>query len=194
MGSGMESDELPPELGAAPDELGPTFEPSEPAGAAAAPIELGDALAGGPNWSANRIGSLLEAKGALLHGALAKDKSSTEWLYTKADLAAIAPALARIMNRYPATRAAAAGGDELAVAMGFAGYGARSWSERRAAIALERFDQAAAEAGSDFGAPIEAVPAPAPAPMQTAADYAAAAPEPDWPSETEPPPITGRTR
>jgi hypothetical protein len=75
MGSGMESDELPPELGAAPDELGPTFEPSEPAGAAAAPIELGDALAGGPNWSANRIGSLLEAKGALLHGALAKDRA-----------------------------------------------------------------------------------------------------------------------
>jgi hypothetical protein len=199
----MEPDETPitvlAGLRPADDELGPAFEPAADAGAELAPdFELGDAMAGGPNWTAPRIKSLLQAKGALVHGVLAVDKSSQEWLYTAADLDAIAPALARIMNRYPATRAAAAGGDELAVAVGFAGYAARSYSERRAAIAL----QAAGELAPAFApeAPAQA-PAPAPTPMQTADDFAGAGRtyaetlvEPEWPGEGEPPPITGRTR
>lgn len=121
-----------------PDDLigdaGPEFDPAaEPASSPLAGALDG---AGGEDWKEARVRGLLNAKGELVHGVLAVDKSSTEWRYTAADLDVIAPALTRILNRYDATRAAAAAGDELVVAVGFAGYAARSYGERRLALQL----------------------------------------------------------
>lgn len=136
---------------------GPEFDPAaDPAPAA----PIADALAGGPSWTETRVRALLTAKGELVHGVLAVDKTSTEWCYTQGDLEAIAPSLTRILNRYDATRAAAASGDELVVAIGFAGYAARSYSERRAALALARYlEENPAEPGPE--------PTPAHEPLAT---------------------------
>lgn len=86
-------------------------------------------------WDERRVRALLTAKGAVLHGLVAVDKGSTEWSYTEADLAAIAPPLTAILNRYEPTRAAAHAGDELALVVGLAGYAGRSIRERREALA-----------------------------------------------------------
>lgn len=142
-------------------DAGPPFDPSgeQPP----PPVQLDpDALAGGDRWSAQRVRALLEGKGELLHQAVAVDPDSTEWRYTAADLRTIAPPLARILNRYDVTRAAAAGGDELAVAVGFAGYGMRSWSERRAALRLLAEDEPEPPYVSPAAAPAPADPEPAP--------------------------------
>jgi hypothetical protein len=87
-----------------------------------------------PEWQEGQVRLLLTAKGSALHAVLAVDSESEEWAYTEADLEAIAPPLTNILNRYEPTRAAAGAGDELAVAIGFGGYAARSWRERMAAI------------------------------------------------------------
>jgi hypothetical protein len=79
------------------------------------------------------VRQILAAKGLLLHHLVAIEKESTEWVYTERDLAAIAPPLTAILNRYDVTRAGAAAGDELALAIGFLGYGSRSIRERRGA-------------------------------------------------------------
>jgi hypothetical protein len=55
-------------------------------------------------------------------------------IYTRDELRAIAPPLTRILNRYDATRAAAATGDELALLIGLTGYVGRSIEERRRAL------------------------------------------------------------
>lgn len=103
------------------------FEAPEPGGAdlhAPPPAELG--------WEEDSVRSILTAKGAAIH-ALA-GVAEEDWLYTEADLAAIAPPLTRILNRYPVTQAAAGAGDELAVVIAFGGYGMRSWAERKAML------------------------------------------------------------
>lgn len=93
-------------------------------------------------------------------------KGDDDWLYTQAELRAIAPPLARILNRYPVTAAAAGSGDELAVLIGFGGYAMRSIQVRREAIAAER-----AEAGDvepELGAPVFSTEPPAATPMMSA--------------------------
>ena len=116
-------------------------EPFDPRGAAAEPVEpeleaAPPALI--PEWSADVVRGLLEAQGNLAHTLVAVDKESDEWLYTRADLAAIAPPLTRILNRYDATRAAAGAGDEAAVVLGLSGYVLRSYSTRRASLGRQR--------------------------------------------------------
>lgn len=158
-------------------DAGPDFDPAA-AKAEPPPIDLSAAGAGGASWQESRVRALLTAKGELVHGLAAVDPDSTEWRYTQADLAAIAPALTRILNRYDATRAAAAGGDEIQLGVGFLGYGMRSWSERRRDLA-----QLAAEQGYDDD--------------DQAGDVAAAAAEPepepqagaDFPQAGDLPPI-----
>lgn len=126
---------------------GPVFDPDAADDAPELP-GADDALAGGDLWKEPRVRGLLTAKGELLHGALAVGKGeSNEWRYTDADLRAIAPPLTRILNRYEPTRAAAAAGDELTVAVGFAGYAVRSWSERMAWLRLLRAEQPEPEPG-----------------------------------------------
>lgn len=87
-------------------------------------------------WDAAVVESCLTAKGQLLHTAIGK--AEADWIYTRDELRAIAPPLTRILNRYDATRAAAATGDEIALVLGLTGYVGRSVQERRAVMAAER--------------------------------------------------------
>lgn len=91
------------------------------------------ALPGLEGWEQDAIEGVLTGQGALLHAIAGVGEQ--DWLYTEADLAAIAPPLTRILNRYPATRAAAGTGDELALMFGLGAYTTRSWAERRAVLA-----------------------------------------------------------
>lgn len=84
-------------------------------------------------WHEETVRSLLEAQGSVLHGVAGKGE--TDWVYTRDELRAIAGPLTRILNRYPATQAAAGSGDEIAVILGMGGYTMRSIRERKAALA-----------------------------------------------------------
>lgn len=86
-----------------------------------------------PEWEEETVRSILNAQGGALH-ALA-GVSEDDWVYTQTELAAIAPPLTRILNRYDATRAAAGTGDELALLIGMSGYVGRSIAERRRVLA-----------------------------------------------------------
>lgn len=134
-------------------------------------------------WDERRVRVLLGAKGAALHALVAVEKESTEWVYTQRDLEAIAPPLTAILNRYDATRAAAAAGDELAVAIGFFGYAGRSWRERQ---------QALARLAAQEPVPVTGVAAPREDAAQAAEFYAAQGGIPD--PDEEPAPIGGRRR
>src|SRR6185312_15437551 len=84
---------------------------------------------------------VLSAKGELLHSLMAVgrklDVETDEWRYMDEDLNTIAPPLARIISRFPAAATAvAAGGDPIAVGLGFIQYGTRSVAEAQYARAV----------------------------------------------------------
>jgi hypothetical protein len=114
---------------------GPDFEPGNEREGFEAP-EPGSSLhalpSPEPGWEEDTVRSILTAKGGAIHAVAGV--AEEDWLYTEADLAAIAPPLTRILNRYPVTQAAAGTGDELAVVIGLSGYTMRSWAERKAEI------------------------------------------------------------
>jgi hypothetical protein len=87
-------------------------------------------------WELDTIRSLLEAAGSSLHGVAGK--AEHDWEFTRTELAAISKPLTRILNRYDATRVAAATGDEIALILGLLGYTMRSLQERKAAIAAQQ--------------------------------------------------------
>lgn len=133
-------------------------------------------------WDERRIRQLLTAQGAALHMLVAVDKASDEWVHTQADLEAIAPPLTAILNRYPATQAAAAAGDELALVVGLGGYVARSYRQRMRDLA--------ALAEGEVDVPVSGVAAdPLTAEQQAEWDAAAGVRIPD--PDTEPAPIGG---
>ena len=104
------------------------------------------------------IRSALQAQGALLHGAVAVDKASDEWVWLQAELDAIAPPLTRICNRYPAAaRVVAMVGDPAAVVVTTGGYARRSLAERAAAKARLEME-AEAEAAASPTPPFEFTP------------------------------------
>jgi len=110
---------------------GPAFDPKH---APAAPtIEAEET---GPGvvefWEEDRIKQLLTVEGNALHYLLRVGPDDTEtWKYTEDDLASIAPPLTNILNRYDVTRAAAAAGDEIALAAALTTYGTRNYVKRR---------------------------------------------------------------
>jgi hypothetical protein len=85
-----------------------------------------------PEVSEETVRALLTAQGALVHGLVAIDKASDEWVWLEAELAAIVPPLTRIVNRYDALRQLAEMGDPLAVLLALGGYGKRSLQTRAA--------------------------------------------------------------
>lgn len=111
---------------------GPVFDPAA-AGADAEPA--GDHPVLQLGWDEQQIEQLLTAKGVALHTLLAVDDSSEEWLYTRNELTAIAGPLTRILNAYPATRAAAATADPLVLTIGISSYITRSYRLRRELLA-----------------------------------------------------------
>lgn len=144
-----------------------------------APPELHAVPALIPEWDEDTVGTLLTAKGELLHGAIGVNDN--DWRYTQADLGAIAPPLTRILNRYPATQAVAGMGDPLALTIGVLGYGIRSTRER-AEILREYEEEAEQDVGGVTGEPATVQPPPghpaAAAPAQAAPVQAPAPPAP----------------
>lgn len=154
-----------PESGSS-DELvadpGPRFDPeAEPEWGQLPPAPEPEAQAEVEEWDPEVIKSILATQGRLLHFALGVTEQ--DWIYTEADLAAIAPPMRRILNRYDPTRELAKHGDPIALALAFGGgYVGRSLMERKEALK--------AQAPPETETPIEPLqeggPAPAPPPQQ----------------------------
>ena len=78
-----------------------------------------------------QVRGFLVAQGAAVHGLVAVEPDSNEWVYLESDLEAIAPPLTRIINRFPMVAATFARfGDWPALGMGALGYVGRSLEER----------------------------------------------------------------
>lgn len=121
-----------------------------------------------PEWEEDALARLLLAKGELLHTFAGV--AENDWRYMAPDLKAIAPPLARILNRVPAARAAAVGQDPLALAIATSAYMIRSGKERAVALRALREEMvdepitgAAAPAGAEPppGHPLHEAPAQA---------------------------------
>jgi hypothetical protein len=112
-------------------------EPLEAPAAYSDPVDAGDLELLG--WDEARVRALLVPMGFGLHyvGGAGHPEA---FKMTDDDLEAIAPPLTRILNRYPVTRAAAAGGDELALAVGVGMYGLRSIRQRGQIIAQRELE------------------------------------------------------
>ena len=147
-------------------------------------------FAGGPEqlleleqWEEDAIKSLLGIQGRVLHAAVGV--AEQDWVHTDADLAAIAPPLTRICNRYEPIRRYARHADPLALATGLAAYATRSLLERREELALHEpppDTEPIAPAGE------AEVPSAAPAPPRRAADVAPSMPSGSPPASSAPPP------
>lgn len=165
------------------EDTGPAFDPdAAPQEPPTPPPAEEPALA--IQWEEDAIGGLLATKGRLLHAVIGV--SEEDWLYTELDLAAIAPPLTRIFNRYEPIARYAAFGDPILVASAMGAYAARSALERRYALA----DAAPAPTETDIppAADLPAVPASeAPSP-QTPPRQAAAFPTPPAAPAPAPPP------
>jgi hypothetical protein len=175
-------------------DAGPEFEPE-----AAAPINAGvprQPPPPGPEatapivWEEDTVEALLRLKGRGLHAAAGVGEA--DWLYTELDLAAIAPPLTRICNRYEPIAKLAQHSDPLLLAFAFGGYGLRSVEERRRALAeFPEEDEDVPEAAPpspDTAVPLAPPPAP-PAPPRQATNFPtgpAGAP-PMQPTEERPP-------
>lgn len=136
------------------DDAGPEFDGKAPEvdeERAAFTIRPGDQELLDIEWDPRVVRSILEVTGQGLHSIAGKGE--TDWIFVKRELDAIAPPLARILSRYPATAAAAAAGDEMALIIGLSGYTLRSVKERKQAME-------AADARASFEPP-----APAAQPM-----------------------------
>jgi hypothetical protein len=130
---------------------GPAFDSkqaaAEPAPEPAPAPELGVVEVG---WEEDTVRSLLSAEGQVVHTLAGVDDD--DWLWLQHELDAIAPPLTRILNRYPALRAAAEAGDGMAVMIAMGGHVTRSYMTRRAELVA-----AAAEAPAE---PVTGVRAP----------------------------------
>lgn len=87
-----------------------------------------------PEWEEKAVQELLTLQGRGVHALIGVGQS--DWIHTEADLVAIGGPLTRILNRYPATRAAAAFGDPILLATATGMYAIRSVEERRAVLAI----------------------------------------------------------
>jgi hypothetical protein len=112
-------------------------------------------------WEEDPVAGLLGMKGRLLHAAAGA--AEADWIYTELDLAAIAPPLTRIANRYEPIRRYATHADPVAVAAGIFAYATRSMLERRVAAAAAAGDGGTRPIPSADGEPVvpeSAAPAP----------------------------------
>ena len=133
-------------------------------------------------WDEAALAGVLRAKGQVLHNLAGVGEH--DWEYTEADLAAIAPPLARILNRYPVTRAAAGSADPIALAIAFGAYGVRSSRERSAVM------QMIAEEEEAEPVPVTGVPA-SPGSGPPPGHPAAVGPTPPAPAPPQQPPAEG---
>ena len=171
-------------------DAGPQFDPeraaAEPSPApppAAEPAPLIE-------WQPETIEALLMLKGRGLHAAIGV--AEADWHYTELDLAAIAPPLTRICNRYEPIAQLAKYSDPLTLAFALGAYGVRSLEERQAAIrqlegeADTRPIGPAEEVAVDHD--VAAAPSPSTAPRQTQWATSAQGPPPAPAAAAPPPP------
>jgi len=132
----LEPDTFTAPGGPVPADTDTDLEPYEPAGAE--PVE----------WTPERASAVVRAGGYLLHTAdgLTREPGGEElWRATEADLEAIAPPLARILNRYEPARRLAGLSDEGELAFGVAGYVRRNLAARGRILTAQKEAAAAAD-------------------------------------------------
>lgn len=117
------------------DGAGPEFDP-ELAPDAPQPEEILPELAAEADegWLEQQVRDLLITQGSATNFFFRLSPDDDTWKHTEEDLRAIASPLTRILNRYDATRAAAAAGDEIALGTALFNYGARNYTQRRRLI------------------------------------------------------------
>jgi hypothetical protein len=100
-------------------------------------------------WTPDRAGAIVRAGGFLLHTAdpLARDPVAQElevdlWRATEDDVSAIAPPLARILNRYAPARRLAGVSDEMELAFGMIGYLRENLADRGRIVTTKRRQEA----------------------------------------------------
>lgn len=112
---------------------GPEFDPKHAPDAPAPEQDLEQTF---EEWTEEQIRGALTLQGNVTHALLKVSEEDTDtWKQTEDDLAAIAPPLTRILNRYDVTRAAAAAGDEILLGTALIGYGAKNYTRRRLLLA-----------------------------------------------------------
>jgi hypothetical protein len=96
-------------------------------------------------WTPERAGAIVRAGGFLLHTAdpIARDEVAKElevdlWRATEDDVSAIAPPLARILNRYEPARRLAGVSDEMELAFGMIGYLRENMADRGRIVTAKR--------------------------------------------------------
>lgn len=114
-------------------EPGPVHDPEAKGPTPEAEAELHALPGPEPEWDERALRDLLRTQGEVMHYAIGV--AEQDWKHTEADLASISGPLSRILNRYPATRAAAGSADGLALTVAVGAYGMRSAKERRDALA-----------------------------------------------------------
>jgi hypothetical protein len=141
-------------------------------------------------WEEEVIKSLLGVQGRVLHAAIGV--SEQDWVHTDVDLAAIAPPLTRICNRYEPVRRYARHADPVTLLTGLAAYATRSLLERRDVLAALAEDADTMPIAPAEESPVPTPEASAPAtPPRQASNFPTtlAGPPPMQPSEgPEPPP------
>jgi hypothetical protein len=177
-------------------DAGPAFDPEQAEAInGAVPRSAPPSLAPAPppiEWEEDTIEALLRLKGRALHAAIGVGEN--DWQYTALDLAAIAPPLARICNRYEPIARLAKHSDPLVLAFAFGGYGVRSLEERRAVLAQYQEEDEGVPEGApprpESAVPQAPPPQPpaAPQPPRQAGNLAAGPAPPMQPTAPPPPP------
>lgn len=112
-------------------------------------------------WEQDTVETLLRLQGRALHAGVGV--AEADWLHTDLDLAAIAPPLTRICNRYEPIQALAKHADPLVLLLALGGYSVRSLEER--AAVLRELEPADVEPIAPLeDQPINAAPPPPPTP------------------------------
>ena len=113
-------------------DAGPEFDPElspEPPELELVDPELEEELSEG--WEEKQVREILTTQGSATNFFLRLHPDDETWKHTEEDLSAIAPPLTRILNRYDATRALSAAGDEVVLGTALFNYGARNVTQRR---------------------------------------------------------------
>lgn len=111
---------------------GPAFDERHAADQPALPVA--EPVVELPGWEEDTVRGILVAEGAGVHTVFGV--AEDDWLWLEHELDAMVGPLTRILNRYPATRAAAGTGDEVAVVIALGGHISRSYLTRKAELAV----------------------------------------------------------
>lgn len=164
---------------------GPTFDPERAAEQLPPPPLEATVLPPPVEWKEDTIEALLNLKGRAVHSLIGV--ADEDWRYTQLDLAAIAPPLTRICNRYEPVQQLAKHADPLLVLMALGGYSVRSLEERRAVFAelAEAEPQPIAPLADDQPINGPQPPPPPPTPATAPRQFApASVPQADVDAET----------